>query len=175
MIGEDDRRFTRRRARARRWTVSNYGALSFWNPFAAQMTGIYKNKGIFTVILSFVEERQFRSKKLFSQPTSQSVSQLRKECHCAAKWHSCAKIDCATAKYPAEWNFGCEIRDFYALSLRSRFVAANWGLLCCEVALVCQTWFRSCENFRRGVKWVAEWFVSKVLFSQKIPLGCKIS
>ena len=74
----------------------------FETPFAAQMTGIYKNNGILKVILSFAEERRFRSKKLFSQPTSQFVSQLRKECHCAAKWHSCAKIDFATAKYSAE-------------------------------------------------------------------------
>nr|CAN64734.1 hypothetical protein VITISV_015386 [Vitis vinifera] len=95
---------------------------------------------------------QFRSKKPFSQPTSQSVSQLRIECHCAAKWHTCAKIAFAIAKYPAEWNFGFEIRDFHALSLRSRFAAVNWGLLCCEVALVCQTWLRSYENFRKEVK-----------------------
>ena len=73
------------------------------------------------------KKNQFRSKKPFSQPTSQSVSQLRIECHYAAKWHTCAKIAFAIAKYPAEWNFGCEINDFYALSLRSRFVAANLG------------------------------------------------
>ena len=39
----------------------------------------------------------------------EAVSQLRNESHCAAKWHSCAKIDFATAKYPTEWNFGCEM------------------------------------------------------------------
>ena len=101
------------------------------------------------VILSFAEKNQFRSKKSFSQPTSQWVSQLRIECHCAAKWHTCAKIAFAIAKYHAEWDFCFEI---WALPLRSRFVPANWGLLCCEVALVCQTWLRSCENFRKGVK-----------------------
>ena len=56
-----------------KWLVSNYGAFSFWNPFAAQMTGIYKNNGILRVILSFPEKGQFRSKKSFSQPTSQCV------------------------------------------------------------------------------------------------------
>ena len=104
------------------------------------------------VILSFVEKSQFRNKKSFSQPTSQSVSQLRIECHCAAKWHMCAKIAFAIAKCPAEWNFGCENKDFQALWLHNRFAAAKWGLLCCEVALVCQTQFRSCENSRKGVK-----------------------
>ena len=100
--------------------------------------------------------------------TSQYVSQLRNECNCAAKWHTCAKIAFAIAKYPAEWNFGCEIREFHTLSLRSRFAAAKWGLLCCEVALVCQTWFRSCENFRREGPEAANWFCSKVLISQRL-------
>ena len=168
-IGEDERRFVWHRALARRWTVCKYDAFFFWNPFAAQMTGIYKNNGILKVILSFAEKGQFHSKKSFSQPTSQCISQLRIECHCAAKWHTCAKIAFAIAKYPVEWNFGCEIRDFHALSLCSRFAAANWGLLCCKVALVCQTWLR------RGVKWVAGWFGSKVLFSQRISLGCEVS
>ena len=66
ITGEDERRFVRRQARARRWTVCKNGALSFWNPFAAQMIGIYKNNGILRVILSFVEKGQFRSKKSFS-------------------------------------------------------------------------------------------------------------
>ena len=139
------------------------------------MTGIYKNNGRLRVILSFAEKGQFRSKKPFSQPTSQSVSQLWIECHCGAKWHTCAKIAFAIAKYPAKWNFGCEIKDFHALSLRSHFATTNWGLLCCEVALMCQNRFRSCQNSRKGVKWVAEWFGSKVLISQKISLGCEVS
>ena len=98
------------------------------------------------------------------------VSQMRNEVHCAAKWHSCAKMCFAAAKYPAEWSFGCEIGNFHALELRShfaatkypakwsfgceigifhvlefrsRFAAAKWELLCCEVALVCQKWFCS--------------------------------
>ena len=49
----------------------------------------------------------------------------------------------------------------------SRFAAAKWGLLCCEVALVCQTCLRSCENSRREVQSVAEWFGNKMLISQK--------
>ena len=39
--------------------------------------------------------------------------------HCAAKWHSYAKIGFAAAKYPAEWSFGCEIGNFCVLELRS--------------------------------------------------------
>nr|CAN82047.1 hypothetical protein VITISV_016302 [Vitis vinifera] len=53
------------------------------------------------------------------------VTVLRNEGHCAAKWHSCAKIAFAAAKYPAEWDFGCEIENFHALELRSRFAAAK--------------------------------------------------
>ena len=127
------------------------------------------------VILSFAEKGQFRSKKTIFAATSQSVSQLRIECHCAAKWHTCAKIAFAIAKYPAEWNFGCEIRDFHALSLHSRFAAAKWGLLCCEVALMCQTRLRNYENSQRESQSVAEWFGNEVLFSQKFSSGCEVS
>ena len=119
MTGEDDRRFARCRARARRWIVSNYGTLSFWNPFIAQMTGIYKNNGILRVILSFAKERRFRSKKPFSQPTSQSVSQLRKECHCAAKWHSCAKNRFRNCETPCGMELWLRKQGF------SRFIASQ--------------------------------------------------
>ena len=54
-----------------------------------------------------------------------AISQLRNEIHCVAKWHSCAKIGFAAAKYPAEWSFGCKIGNFHALELRSRFAAAK--------------------------------------------------
>ena len=56
-----------------------------------------------------------------------------------------------------------------------RFAAAKWGLLCCEVALVCQTRLRSCENSRRESQSVAEWFGNKMLISQKFPSACEIS
>ena len=77
--------------------------------------------------------------------TSQCVSQLRNRCSCAAKWHSCAKNGFAAAKYPAEWSFPCEMEDFMLWWFAAAFAAAKWGPLCCEVALVCQIWFRSCE------------------------------
>ena len=48
-----------------------------------------------------------------------AVSQLRNGGSCAAKWHSCAKLGFAAAKYPAKWSFGCEIGNFHALELRS--------------------------------------------------------
>ena len=57
----------------------------------------------------------------------------------------------------------------------SRFAAAKWGLLCCEVALVCQTRLHSCKNSRRESQSVAEWFGNKVLFSQKFSLGYEVS
>ena len=63
-----------------------------------------------------------------------AISQLRNEGHCAAEWHSCAKTAFAIAKYPAEWDFWCEIRLYH---FAMRFAAAKWMLLCCEVALVC--------------------------------------
>ena len=77
-----------------------------------------------------------------------AVSQLRNEGYCAAKWHSCAKIGLAAAKYPAEWSFGYEIRLFL---FAMRFAATKQMLLCCEVALVCQNWFRSCEFAERAI------------------------
>ena len=58
------------------------------------------------------------------------------------KWHSCAKTTFTIAKYPAEWDFWCEIKLFH---FAMRFAAAKWMLLYCEVALVCQIHFRSCE------------------------------
>ena len=58
--------------------------------------------------------------------------------------------------------------------LASRFAAAKWGLLCCEVALVCQNRLRSCKNSRREHQSVAEWFGNKMLISQKFSLGCEI-
>ncbi|WKA00344.1 hypothetical protein VitviT2T_018706 [Vitis vinifera] len=93
-----------------------------------------------------------------------AVSQLRNEVHCAAKWHSCAKM-CFACKYPAEWDFWCEIRLFL---FAMRFAAAKQMALCCEVALVCQNGFRSCENFRRDFYSVAEWFGNKMPISQRL-------
>ena len=58
--------------------------------------------------------------------TSQCISQLRNECNCAAKWHTCAKIAFAIAKYPAEWDFWCEI---WALPLRKAFRSCEMGTL----------------------------------------------
>ena len=78
------------------------------------------------------------------------------------------KVGFAATKYPAKWSFGCEIGIFHVLELRSRFAAAKWGLLCCEVALVCQTWFHNCENFRREGPEAANWFRSKVPISQRL-------
>ena len=54
-----------------------------------------------------------------------AVSQLRNGSHCAAKWHSCAKVAFAAAKSSAEWDFDCEIENFHALELRSCFAAAK--------------------------------------------------
>ena len=71
-----------------------------------------------------------------------AVSQLRNEGHCAAEWHSCAKSAFAAAKSSAEWDFWCEIRLYH---FAMRLAAAKWMLLYCEVALVCQDWFRSCQ------------------------------
>ena len=94
-----------------------------------------------------------------------AVSQLRNEVHCAAKSHSCAKTCFAIAKYSTEWDFWCEIRLCH---FAMRFAAAKQMLLCCEVALVCQKWFRSCENFHREGYWAANWFRSKVSISQRL-------
>ena len=91
-----------------------------------------------------------------------AVSQLRNEGHCAAKWHSCAKSGFAAAKSSAKWSFPCKNRIFHALVVRNRFTAAKWESLCCEMALMCQKWFR-----REGPE-AANWFCSKVLISQRL-------
>ena len=89
------------------------------------------------------------------------------------------KVGFAAAKYPSKWCLGCEIGIFHVLGLRSRFTAAKWGLICYEVALMCQTWFCSCENFCREGPEAANWFCSKVLISQRLrnladPCFCPI-
>ena len=48
-----------------------------------------------------------------------------------------------------------------SLALKT-YQQAKQMLLCCEVALVCQSWFRW------GVNWVANWFRSKVPISQRL-------
>ena len=123
-----------------------------------------KNNKILKVILIFVEEGRFRSKRGFSQKKKTIFAAH----FAAAKWGSlccemalCAKIGFAASKYPAKWSFGCEIGNFYALELLNGFAAAKWGLLCCEMTLVCQTWFR------RGVNWAAKWFRKGRPFSQR--------
>ena len=45
------------------------------------------------------------------------------------------KVGFAATKFPAEWDFWCEISLFH---FAMRFAAAKWRSLCCEVALVCQ-------------------------------------
>nr|CAN74002.1 hypothetical protein VITISV_040583 [Vitis vinifera] len=74
----------------------------------------------------------------------------------------------AVEKSSAKWSFPCENGIFHALVVRSRFAAAKWESLCCEMALVCQKWFRSCENFRREGPKVVNWFRSKVPISQRL-------
>ena len=85
----------------------------------------------------------------------------------------------AAKKSSAKWSFPCENGIFHALVVRSRFAAAKWGLLCCEVALVCQKLLRSCENFRREGLEAANWFCSKVMLSQRLrdladPYSCPV-
>ncbi|KAL6321970.1 hypothetical protein AAG906_035886 [Vitis piasezkii] len=91
---------------------------------------------------------------------------LRIECHCPAKWHTCAKIAFAIAKYPAEWNFGCEIRIFtlyrLAIVLRNRgSCAAKWHS-CAKLAFA--------ENFSLripkccGMVWQQNAHFAKVFF-----------
>ena len=96
------------------------------------------------------------------------VSQLQNDCTRLPNGTHVPKSGFAVAKYPAKWSFPSKNGIFHALVVRSRFAAAKWGLLCCEVALVCQKWFRSCENFCREGPETANWFCSKVLISQRL-------
>ena len=73
----------------------------------------------------------------------------------------------AAVKSFAEWSFPCENGIFHALVVRSRFAAAKWESPCYKMALVCQSWFRSCENFRREGPEAAKWFRSKMAILQR--------
>ena len=64
--------------------------------------------------------------------TSQCVSQLPNEGSCAAKWHSCAKLAFAAAKYPR--------RDFYSV--------AEWF---CSIVLISQRLSLACEISQSSV------------------------
>ena len=44
----------------------------------------------------------------------------------------------AAAKHPVKWGFGCENWRFHALGISQPFCSCEMGLLCCEMALVCQ-------------------------------------
>ena len=110
--------------------------------FAAQMTGINRKNGSLRVSLSFATKRQFRSNLPFSQ-------QLRSE------FRSC-EIDVTVLRSGTRvpkplsqlrntlrnGTFGAK-SGLYHFAIR--FTAAKWMLLYCEVALVCQICFRSCE------------------------------
>ena len=136
------------------------------------MTGIYKNNERLRVILSFAEKGQFRSKKSFSQPLRNpfrscelSVTVLR----------SGTRVPKSLSQLRNTLRNGTFVAKSGLYHFASRFAAAKWGFLCCEVALVCQTRLRSCENSRRESKSVAEWFGNKLLFSHKFSSGCEVS
>ena len=72
----------------------------------------------------------------------------------------------AAVKSFAKWSFPCENGIFHALVVRSHFAAAKWKSLCWEMALVCQSWFRSCETPCGMELWLRNWDFSRFGTSQ---------
>ena len=90
-----------------------------------------------------------------------AISQLRNEGHCAAKWHSCAKIGFAAAKHPAKWRISCFGGSQPLSQLRNGgHCAAKWhscaklgfaaAKIFAERGLRLRTGFAAKCRFRRG-------------------------
>ena len=139
--------------------------------FAAQMTDINRNNGRLRVSLSFAAKHQFRSKI----PFSQQLRNAFRSCEInVTMLRSGTRVPKLLSQLRNTLRNGTLVAKSGIFTLY-RFAAANWGLLCCEVALVCQTRFRSCENSRRESQSAAEWFGNKMLISQKFSSACEIS
>ena len=133
---------------------------------------------------SFAAQRWWKEGKKFFAAVSQLQNTLRNGALAVELGVFMLHSHFAAVKHPAKWGLGCEIGSFYAsqsfyscktpcemglwlrnlefFMLRSHFAAAKWGSLCCEMALVCQKWFR-----REGLE-AANWFCSKVLISWRL-------
>ena len=95
-----------------------------------------------------------------------AISQLRNECTGLPNGIRVPKSGFAATKYSSKWSFGCEIGIFHVLGLRSHFAAAKWESLCCEMALVCQIWFRSCKILCGMELWLQNQEFSRFVASQ---------
>ena len=130
------------------------------------MTGIYSNNGRLRVKLSFAAKCQFRSK----MPFLQLLRNTFRNCEInVTVLRSGTRVPKSLLQLRNTLRNGTFVAKSRLYHFASRFAAAKWGLLCCEVALVCQT------RLRRESQSVAEWFGNKMLNSQKFSLGCEIS
>ena len=136
------------------------------------MTGIYKNNGILRVILSFAKKTNFAAKSYFRSllcspflSCERSVTVLRNG----------TRVPNSASQLRNTLRNGTFVAQSGLYHFAGRFATAKWGLLCCEVALVCQNRLRSCENSHRELHSVAEWFCSIVLISQRLSSACEIS
>ena len=121
--------------------------------FAAQMTGINRKNGRLRVSLSFAAKRQFHRK----MPFSQQLRNAFRSCEInVTVLRSGTRVPKLLSQLRNTLRNGTFVAKSGLYHFASRFAAAKWGLLYCEVALVCQTQFRNCENFRRESQSVAE-------------------
>ena len=144
----------------------------FENLFAAQMTGINRNNGRLRVSLSFATKSQFRSKTPFSQPLRNAFRSCQMN---VTVLRSGTRVPNSPSQLQNTLRNGTFVAKSGLYHFAGRFAAVKWGLLCCEVALVCPNRLRSCENSCRELQSVAEWFGNKMLISQNFSLGCEIS
>ncbi|WKA01563.1 hypothetical protein VitviT2T_019839 [Vitis vinifera] len=110
--------------------------------FVAQMIGINRKNGRLRVSLSFAAKRQFRSK----MPFSQQLRNVFRNCEMnVTVLRSGTRVPKSLSQLRNTLRNGTFVAKSGLYHFASRFAAAKWGLLCCEVALVCQICFRSCE------------------------------
>ena len=106
------------------------------------MTGINRKNGSLRVSLSFATKRQFRSKMLFSQQLPNAFRSCQMRAPVLRSGTRVPKTPSQLRNTLRNGTFGAK-SGLYHFAMR--FAAAKWMLLYCEVALVCQICFRSCE------------------------------
>ena len=100
------------------------------------MTGINRKNGSPRVCLSFATKRQFGNNLPFLQQLRSAFRSCEIDVTVLRSGTRVPNPTFAIAKFPAEWDFWCEIMIFH---FAVHFVTTKSMLLYCGVALVCQT------------------------------------
>nr|CAN67104.1 hypothetical protein VITISV_022941 [Vitis vinifera] len=109
--------------RLKHWIVDFLSLETTYNLHKLNSRKAFSQRGV-----DFAEEGNFRSP---FRSCEMGVRVLRSGTHVP-------KGGFAAAKHPAKWGFGCENWRFHALGISRPFHSCEMGVLCCEMALVCQ-------------------------------------